>query len=237
MPFGTNSTKLGYNLYPELEAYIDHNYVCEKRLEEYGFPYAVSQKPDMDGFAQYKKERDKLERNLKNRMEGIFGIQFTTPEKSKNLKIKNANISFEPLANDYKLEELKAEDYEEAENALEERMQHLSDTFQEYLFYIIEKKHMSNAEVYGKALISKQTFSKIKLNKAYHPDKFTAMRFCVALTLNLDESKDLLARAGYALSPSDKRDIIFSFFIEREIYDIYEIDIALEKYGLQCSIN
>ena len=40
--FGTNSTKLGYNLYPELEAYIDHNYVCEKRFEEYGYRYAFS---------------------------------------------------------------------------------------------------------------------------------------------------------------------------------------------------
>jgi len=53
----------------------------------------------------------------------------------------------------------------------------------------------------------------------------------------LDESKDLLKRAGYAFSSFDKRDIIFSFFIENEIYDIYEIDIALEKYGLQIIIS
>lgn len=235
--FGTNSTKLGYNLYPELEAYIDHNYVCEKRLEEYGFACVMTKTPDMDGFAQYKKERDKLEQALKNKMAGILGIPSTTPKRSKDRKIKHSNINLEPSENNYSLEELKAEAYEETENALEERIKHLSDTFQEYLFYIIEQKKLSNAEVYRNALISKQTFSKIKLNKDYHPDKFTAMRLCIALTLNLDESKDLLTRAGYALSPSDKRDIIFSFFIEQEIYDIYEIDIALEEYGLPCLIN
>ena len=53
----------------------------------------------------------------------------------------------------------------------------------------------------------------------------------------VDETKDLLARAGYALSPCDKRDIIFSFFIEREVFDMIEIDIALEEHGLPCFIE
>lgn len=55
--------------------------------------------------------------------------------------------------------------------------------------------------------------------------------------LNLDESKDLLARAGYALSPCDKTDIIFSYFIENEIYDMIELDIQLEEHGLPCIIS
>ena len=127
--------------------------------------------------------------------------------------------------------------YEESESALEERMQHMSDTFQEYLFYLIDQKGMANAEVYKRAIITKQLFSKIKVNANYHPDKSTAMRLCVGAKLNLDETKDLLARAGYALSPCDKRDIIFSFFIEREVYDMIEIDIALEEHGLPCFIE
>ena len=65
----------------------------------------------------------------------------------------------------------------------------------------------------------------------------TAMRLCVGAKLNLDETKDLLARAGYALSPCDKRDIIFSYFIEHEVFDMIEIDIALEEYGLPCFIE
>ena len=55
--------------------------------------------------------------------------------------------------------------------------------------------------------------------------------------MNLDESKDLLARAGYALSPCDKTDIIFSYFIENEIYDMIELDIQLEEHGLPCIIT
>ena len=96
---------------------------------------------------------------------------------------------------------------------------------------------MTNSEVYRRAIITKQLFSKIKLNAKYHPDKGTAMRLCVGAKLNLDETKDLLARAGYALSPCDKRDIIFSFFIEHEVYDMIEIDIALEEHGLPCFIE
>ena len=127
--------------------------------------------------------------------------------------------------------------WEENESALKERMRHMSDTFQEYLMYLIQIKGLSNTEVYKKALITKQLFSKIKMNPNYHPDKATAMRLCVGARLNLDETKDLLARAGYALSPCDKRDIIFSFFIEREVYDMIEIDIVLEEKGLPCFID
>ena len=116
-------------------------------------------------------------------------------------------------------------------------MQHLSDTFQEYLFYLIEAKGLTNAEVYKRAIITKQLFSKIKLNPQYHPDKATAMRLCIGARLSLDETIDLLARAGYALSPCDKRDIIFSFFIENNVFDMIEIDIALEEHGLPCFIE
>ena len=103
--------------------------------------------------------------------------------------------------------------------------------------YLIQIKNRSNAEVYKRAIVTKQLFSKIKLNLNYHPDKATAMRLCVGARLNLDETRDLLARAGYALSPCDKRDIIFSFFIEHHIFDMIEIDIALEEHGLPCFIE
>ena len=123
------------------------------------------------------------------------------------------------------------------DSQLKERMNHLSDTFQEYLMYLIQNKGLKNSDVYNRAILTKQLFSKIKLNPDYHLDKSTALRLCVGALLTLDETKDLLARAGYALSPCDKRDIIFSFFIERGIYDMIEIDIALEEHGLECFIQ
>lgn len=231
-----NSTRLGLNLYSELEKYINDNYICEKELERYK-NRLFSSSTNIDGFSQYKKESDKSEKTLKNKIPNISVISSIIPETSDEMNNSNVYKSFELSENEHRLADLRENDYKNKEMDLEERIKHLSDTFQEHLFYIIKQKNFSNAEVYRNSLITKQTFSKIKRNKAYHPDKFTTMRLCVGLKLNLDESKDLLARAGYALSSCDKRDIIFSFFIENEIYDIYEVDIALEKYDLPCLIN
>ena len=128
-------------------------------------------------------------------------------------------------------------DIEEHESKLEERIRHLSDTFSQYLMYLIEQKHMENADVYKRAIVDKKIFSKIKNNETYHPQKLTALCLCIGAKLNMDETRDLLARAGYALSPCDKTDIIFSYFIEHQIYDMIELDIQLEEHGLPCIIS
>lgn len=203
--FDSEATRLGLNLYPDLEAYIDHNYVCDKQEVEYGDRYF------------------NLAKNVKNSFEYIS-----------ECCIKSASV----LPNTHVMADDGYEDFLEAsESALEERMSHMSDTFQQYLMYLIGARGLTNSEVYKRAIITKQLFSKIKLNEDYHPDKATAMRLCIGAKLNLDETKDLLARAGYALSPCDKRDIIFSFFIEHEVFDMIEIDIALEEHGLPCFIE
>lgn len=212
--FDTRATELGMNLYPELEAYIDQNYVCDKSAEEYGGIYFGSVRRGGPGHDAYRSESILVEKCIKAPMK-----QATAPQCT-NMDMADYSCFLE-----------------ENETALNERMAHMSDTFQEYLFYIIEAKGLSNAEVYKRAIITKQLFSKIKLNKDYHPDKATAMRLCIGAKLNLDETKDLLARAGYALSPCDKRDIIFSFFIEHNVFDMIEIDIALEEHGLPCFIE
>lgn len=209
--FDTAATKLGLNLYPNLEAYIDHNYVCEKREEEYGDRYFGSVRMDEPEYHAYQREIDVLEEKLHY------------PSVCKKSRVVKDFDCFDFL--------------EESESKLKERMKHMSDTFQEYLMYLISMKKLTNAEVYKRAIVTKQLFSKIKLNPNYHPDKATAMRLCIGAKLNLDETKDLLARAGYALSPCDKRDIIFSFFIEHEVFDMIEIDIALEEHGLPCFIQ
>ena len=116
-------------------------------------------------------------------------------------------------------------------------MRHVSDTFSQYLMYLIRERKMENADVYKRAIVDKKTFSKIKNNPDYHPQKLTALCLCIGAKLNLDEAKDLLARAGYALSPCDKTDIIFSYFIENGIYDMIELDIQLEEHGLPCMIT
>ena len=137
---------------------------------------------------------------------------------------------------DYADDEYDDEFTEELYRKLSLRVSHVEDSFSDYLMFLIGSKGMSNAEVYKRALVDKKVFSKIKNNPDYHPQKLTAMCLCIGAKLNLDESRDLLARAGYALSPCDKTDIIFQYFIEKGIYDMIELDIQLEEYGQPCII-
>ncbi|MBR6061855.1 MAG: hypothetical protein IKP67_07250 [Spirochaetales bacterium] len=106
-------------------------------------------------------------------------------------------------------------------------------TFSQYLFFLIDVKKLKPSEVYKNALIDRRTFSKIKSDEQYHPTKLTALAFCIGLKLTLDESKELLSRAGYSFSPCDKTDLIFSFFLEEKYYDIDQINVTLAEHGLQ----
>lgn len=235
--FDTKSTKLGLNIYPDLKAYIDHNYVCEKREVEYNDRYFGSIRSDAPEYNSYRLEREALDELLEPR-ECSFAVSEDCSKKTAKKSLKQAVYPKIKLAQPSMVRE--AVDYsnffEENGTDIQKRIKHTSDTFQEYLFYLIESKGLKNSEVYKRAIITKQHFSKIKKNPEYHPDKATAIRLCVGAKLNLDETKDLLARAGYALSPCDKRDIIFSYFIEHGVYDMIEIDIVLEEFGLPCFI-
>ena len=115
-------------------------------------------------------------------------------------------------------------------SSLEEVIDKVDDTFSEYLFRLIDKKGMKDPEVYKKANMDRRHFSKIRSNKYYQPSKLTAISLAFALELNLDDTKDLLLKAGYALSHSSKLDIIVEYFINHENYDIYELNEVLFKF-------
>ena len=101
------------------------------------------------------------------------------------------------------------------------------------LFDIISEKKLDEVEVYKNACLTKQTFSKIRNDSDYHPDKDTAIRVCFGLKLELDDALDLLSKAGYTLSKSLERDLVIRYFFENEIYDIYEIDIIFEELNMK----
>lgn len=103
----------------------------------------------------------------------------------------------------------------------------LDETFAESLFRLIDERDLNDVDVYKKANIDRKLFSKIKSNSDYQPSKMTAIAFSIALELNLDQTKDLLNKAGYSLSPSSKFDKIIQYFIEDENYDLYEINQVL----------
>lgn len=223
--FDRKATILGSHLYPDLESYIDQNYVEEKRQEEY------FEMPSMSASGRdfANRGRGKARRESRRRMA-------ETEEQCCQSRMMMAPLmQMEDADDDAGLEEAFGF-YEEHESALKERMKHISDTFSEYLIYLIDSRGMSYPEVYKRAIVDKKVFSKIKNNPDAHPKKITAMCLCVGAKLNLDQTRDLLARAGYALSPCDKTDIIFSYFIENRIYDMIELDIQLEEHGLPCLI-
>ncbi|MBR3736965.1 MAG: macro domain-containing protein [Lachnospiraceae bacterium] len=238
--FGDGDKALGQKLYPDLEEYIDRTYVTEKVQEEY-FGKNSARSDRAYGEALASETVKPVSGRLRNAFPTL-GAVFQREKKTASAPLKEelrteASVP-EPSVSEPTEDAEESIDFaDEHESKLNERMRHLSDTFSEYLLYLIREKQMENAEVYKRAIVDKKIFSKIKNNPDYHPQKLTALCLCVGAKLNLDESKDLLARAGYALSPCDKTDIIFSYFIENEIYDMIELDIQLEEHGLPCIIS
>ena len=110
---------------------------------------------------------------------------------------------------------------------LDDLLAHLDAGFSETLLKLIDRSGKKDAEVYKKANVDRKLFSKIRNHPDYRPSKPTAIAFAIALELDLCETRDLIARAGYALSSSSKFDVIIEYFIGQKQYDIFQINEAL----------
>lgn len=107
---------------------------------------------------------------------------------------------------------------------------HRQPTLNQVLFRFIDKKGVSDAEIYKKAGIDRRLFSKIRSNPDYRPGKNTTIALALALQLDKKDTVSLLSSAGYSLSDSNTSDLIIQYCLENNIYDMYSVNLALDHF-------
>lgn len=116
---------------------------------------------------------------------------------------------------------------------IDDLMGQMEETFSQRLLRMIDERGLTDSEAYNKAYVDRRHFSKIRNDVNYAPSKKVVLAFSIALELSMDEAKDLLNCAGFALSRSSKTDIIVAYCLQNHIYDMFEINDLLDAYGQQ----
>ena len=156
-------------------------------------------------------------------------VELRRPSQRELLNVEN--IALAPRAfRDQPLYQALESQAELTDASLDDLVGNLDEPFSTTLLRLIDASGKKDAEVYRRANIDRRLFSKIRSNAGYTPSKPTVLAFAVALELSLDQTRDLLERAGFALSRSRKFDIIVEYFIHSRKYDIFDINTVLFNY-------
>ncbi|WP_026653317.1 macro domain-containing protein [Butyrivibrio proteoclasticus] len=207
--FDRKAFELSGKVYSDVQGFIDENYVKRSYRKEYG---------------------ERGERNL--RLRASFALDDTIIN---TIESDGCDDTGEDGAlSDEKLMEPVLMARAPEGMSLDELLDTPAQSFQERLFSLIDKSGLDDVTVYKRANISKKVFSDIKTKKNYKPSKKTAVAFAIALELTMDETADLLQRAGIALSPSSKFDLIVGYYISHGMYNIMEINTVLFKNNQEC---
>ena len=207
--FDRKAFELSGKLVGDIEEYIDEHSAKRLREEEYGGDY---------GYERRMRQARYLEST-----EMILGM----PDESLDEETEEDNEECDVI-----YAEASAPSFPDVSGkSLDEVIDSAGDTFQQRLFKLIDESGLDDVTVYKKANIDRKVFSRIRCKEDYKPKKKTAVAFAIALELDMPTMMDLLARAEIAFSPSNKFDLIITYFITNKVYDIYEINAALFKYG------
>jgi len=222
--FDKESVRLSGQLYDDIEAYIDEHYVRAQARAEYGDIYRnIVGPPDVEERCAGASMDECLDFSVE--AEKNWDEEATLPSSA-------AKSSAWGGVWERKMRSMpRAAAFEGTSRSLKDLVDNIGETFQQQLFRLIDERGRDDVSVYKGACKDKKLFHKIRKNVDYQPSKHTVYAFAISLQLSLDETKDLLATAGYAMSPSNKFDVIMRYFFERKIYDMYQIDCVLYDFG------
>lgn len=202
--FGDEAYRLSRMMFPSVESYIDAHYVEERLEEEYEGPLFGSVIDEEPRLRRLEAAREQTYHAFDNAM----GVE----------TIESAKPAAKPVPSAAKPSDL------------EQRIRNMDATFSDTLMALIADTGKKPSEIYRKANISKQHFSKINSNSHYQPTKPTVIAFAMALELSLAETRALLDKAGFSLSHSILFDVIVESFLVDGDYDIFELDFVLKAY-------
>ena len=208
--FEKESFSLSEKLFNSVKSYIDERYIEEKTKDEYDLDASCASSAEFDLASE--RERD-LAYSLRRRpIRELRDLRKLTESASLDEEVCMESCELPP------------------DDSLEFLLLNLDAGFSETLLTLIDLSGKKDSEVYKKANVDRKLFSKIRNNPEYKPSKPTALAFAFALELDLYETKEFIARAGYALSRSNKFDIIVEYFLLHRNYDIFELNNVLYEF-------
>ena len=210
--FDKGSFILSKKLYSDISSFIDDNYVDELHKDKMLFSNRILQTSQSlsDSNDMIPSEGSGALFSSHKKMKSVFSREKKASESAK----KSPTPPFEDMA----------------QADLSELLLSIDESFSDMLLRKIDEKGMKDSECYKKANIDRKLFFFFFSDKYYKPSKNTVLAFAVALELSIEETNDMLKKAGFALSHSNKADIIIEYFISRKTYDIFTINEALFSF-------
>ena len=202
--FGQEVFRLSEKLQRNVRSYIDENYVQAAKLREYGTEW-----PN-----QYSRRIREDWREITGALPDLSDYE------------READFTAEMAPAPCRLSPAPAP----KAMSLSQLLENTDAGFSETLLKLIDRTGKKDSEIYTRANVSRQHFSKIRNNPAYKPTKSTAIAFAIALELDMEQTRDLIGRAGFALTRSSKFDVIIMYFIENRNYDLYDINATLYEF-------
>lgn len=199
--FHDEAFRLSEKLFPKVASYIDAYYVEEVHREEYGSQWRGGRLRDARRRARAEAEADLM-------------------RQERCMPTFDACVSMKAL--------LAAE--EKAPPNMGQLVLELDATFSETLLELVKASGKKPSEIYTRANVSKQHYSKIINNRHHQPKKTTAVAFAIAFEMDLQQTQEFIGRAGYILTNNSKFDLIIKYFIQKKHYDINDINITLFDY-------